>query len=235
MLLDPHAHTAGISRCCRIPAPEVIAHAVSVGLSGIILTNHYQQSYLQNDDAAGFAAAYVREFEYTKALGDAAGFAVYFGVELTMNADPRLHMLIYGVDPDFVVENPRIFELSLPRLSDLVHSCGGLLVQAHPYRGGAVPQDPRWLDGIEINCHPLYQSTHEADVTQIARDHNLILTAGGDYHADTYRPHCGIFLPDGLSDGKAAAGYLRTASSLRLLVQECNAPDWHELVHTRVL
>ncbi|MBQ4623437.1 MAG: hypothetical protein IJB51_02710 [Clostridia bacterium] len=235
MLIDPHAHTSGISRCCRIPAPEVIEHAKSVGLGGIILTNHYQKSYLENDDAAAFAAAYVKEYEYAKACGDEAGFAVYFGVELTMDFDTRLHMLIYGVEPSFVLENPRIFELSLPELSHLIHENGGILVQGHPYRGGATPQDPRYLDGIEVNCHPIYKNSHEDDVTEIAMEHNLILTSGGDYHADTYRPHCGVYIPDDLPDGIAVAEYMKTTPTLRILVQECDAPDWHEVEHTRTV
>ena len=46
MLIDLHAHTSGISRCCRIPAPEVLRRAKEVGLCGIVLTNHYTKSYL---------------------------------------------------------------------------------------------------------------------------------------------------------------------------------------------
>ena len=43
MLIDLHAHTGGISKCCRIPADKVVQAAKDVGLDGIVLTNHYQK------------------------------------------------------------------------------------------------------------------------------------------------------------------------------------------------
>ena len=38
---------------------------------------------------------------------------------------------------------------------------GFLLYQAHPYRNGATPQNPEYLYGVEINCHPLYKTSEE--------------------------------------------------------------------------
>ena len=60
MLIDMHAHTSGISTCCRIPAPDVIKAALDAGLDGIVLTNHYQRSYVKDGDAAAFAKTVCR-------------------------------------------------------------------------------------------------------------------------------------------------------------------------------
>ena len=38
MLLDLHAHSSGISRCCKIPAPTVLEVSRDLGLDGIVLT-----------------------------------------------------------------------------------------------------------------------------------------------------------------------------------------------------
>ena len=66
MLIDMHAHTSAISPCCLIPAPEVLAEVKAAGLDGIVLTNHYDKSYVKDGDAAAFARRYLDEFEYTR-------------------------------------------------------------------------------------------------------------------------------------------------------------------------
>ena len=55
MLIDLHAHTKGISHCCRIYAPEVLAAARERGMDGICLCNHYQSRYVESGDAAAFS------------------------------------------------------------------------------------------------------------------------------------------------------------------------------------
>ena len=50
MLIDMHAHSSGISTCCRIPAAAVIEAAAEAGIRGLIMTNHYNKSYVQDSD-----------------------------------------------------------------------------------------------------------------------------------------------------------------------------------------
>lgn len=221
MLIDLHAHSREISTCCRIPAPDVIAAAKAVGLDGIALCNHYQKSYITDGDCAAFAQRYLDEYHYARACGEAEGFRVFFGIEVTMERHDRVHLLIYGVDEDFVTANPALFALTQAELYALVHAWGGILVQAHPFRlGKEMLLDLDYLDGVEANSHPLYDSTHTERLTAIAQSRELILTSGGDYHADTYRPHCGAVLPDSIADSVALGEYLRTAEEIDLYVQE---------------
>ena len=62
MLIDLHAHTSGISKCCRIPAPEVLRIAKENGIDGIVLANHYQKSYVKDMTVADFASKYIEEY-----------------------------------------------------------------------------------------------------------------------------------------------------------------------------
>ncbi len=48
MLLELHAHTSGISTCCRAPAPDIVAVAKDIGLDGIVLTNHYDKRFVKH-------------------------------------------------------------------------------------------------------------------------------------------------------------------------------------------
>jgi len=220
MLIDMHAHTSGISTCCRIPAPEVIDAAAEAGIGGIILTNHYNKPYVKDGDFDGFARRYVEEFFYTKQCGDAKNFPVLFGVEVQMEMHDRVHMLLYGVKTDFVLNHPMLFDYSQEELYRLVKAEGGAMVQAHPMRRGKnVLLDPAYLDGVEINSHPLYDGSHLDELTAFAYEHGLILTSGGDYHADTHRPCCGAILPDGM-DSLEVSSFLCSAESIELCYQE---------------
>lgn len=221
MLIDMHAHTSGISTCCRVPAPEIVRAAAGAGIDGIILTNHYHKPYVTDGDFDAFARRYADEYLYTKSCGDNSGCRVFFGVEVSMEKYNRAHMLIYGIKTDFVLEYPMLFDYSQEELYRLVKAHGGAMVQAHPMRGGKnVLLDPEYLDGVEINSHPLYDCTHLSELTDFAHAHGLILTSGGDYHADTHRPRCGAFLPDSIAVSEQIGAYLCAAESIELCCQE---------------
>ncbi|MBE6621518.1 MAG: PHP domain-containing protein [Ruminococcaceae bacterium] len=233
MLIDLHAHTSGISTCCRAPAPEIVAAAKKVGIDGIVLTNHYDRSLFRNGEAESFARAYTEEFRYTKQCGEAIGCTVLYGMEITMARHGNLHMLLYGVDEDFTLAHPTLYDLTLEELYRLAHEQGGIVVQAHPFRGGNRLQDPSVLDGVEINCHPGYLASFYREVSDFAVENGLILTCGGDYHADSYRAFCGVEIPDTIRDGKALAAYLRTADPIQIRMQEPQTPNRYTVTYSR--
>ena len=61
MLIDLHAHTSAISKCCKADSKKVIDDAKEVGVDGIILTNHFQKSYLSEIGEKAFVENYIRE------------------------------------------------------------------------------------------------------------------------------------------------------------------------------
>lgn len=234
MLIDLHAHTKGISHCCRIYAPEVLAAAKAAGIDGIALTNHYQSRYVQDGDAEAFARRYIEEFHHTKVLGAELGMPVLFGIEVTMERHENQHLLVYGVKEDFPLACPALYALTQAELYHLVHEHGGVLAQAHPIRKGKnVLMDPAFLDGVEVNCHPLYDATHHEMLAQYAKEHGMFLTCGGDYHADTHRAKCGLYLPESITTGVQLGQYLRQAKTLSLCVQEVGCMDQFLLQYER--
>ncbi len=235
MLFDLHAHTSGISWCCRQPAPEILRTAREHGIDGIVLTNHYQKCYLTDGmTPADFAARYVEEYRYTQQCGQEIGFPVFFGIEVTMERCDGVHLLIYGVQEDFPLQYPALFDMTQQELYALVKTHGGTLVQAHPYRQNKDKLlDTAYLDGIEINCHPVYEGTHKEALIEIARAAGLLLTCGGDYHADIYRVRCGVYLPDDLKSSRDICDYLYAADEVRLCVQEIPERTAHDLIYRR--
>ena len=233
MLLDLHAHTSAISHCCKIPAPEVIRQAKEIELDGIVLTNHYTKNYVKDNDALSFAKKYINEYEYAAQCARDADFKLFFGIEVTMEQYPSVHMLVFGVAPGFCLAYPDMYDYDQETLYRIVHEHGGTLVQAHPFRNGTHVLDIRYLDGIEINCHPYYNLSYSAELTKIAKETSLILTCGGDYHADTYHAHCGTYIPDTVANGIDLGIYLRTTDQIKLRIHEPNTETYYETNYTR--
>ena len=109
MLIDMHAHTKGISLCCQYDAEKIILNAKKVGIDGIILTNHYQKNYFANVSFADWKQKYVEEYEYTKEVGKKYNIKVFFGVEVSMSFDERVHLLIYGIKKKEFLNLPELF------------------------------------------------------------------------------------------------------------------------------
>lgn len=235
MLIDIHAHSAGISRCCRIPYEAVIRTALDVGIDGIVLTNHYDKNYVKNGDYSAFAKRYTEEYRLARIFGDSVGCKVFLGVEVTMELYDKAHLLLYGIDVSFIEENPTVFDLTQEELYRKVKSAGGAVIQAHPYRKKKNLLDVRYLDGVEVNCHPLYGKSDFEDMLKIAQDAGIILTCGGDFHADTYRPHCGTYLPDDLQNGQGIGSYLLNTNSIKLCIHEPNTEKPYDFVYDRPL
>ena len=133
MLIDFHAHSKGISKCCQIEGDKMVLVVKEKGMDGIILTNHYDKSYVIENDIIGLAKRYIDEYYYVKECGDKINIKVFFGIEVTMSKHNNLHMLVYGVEPEFILQYPDIYDYEIDKLSKIVHEEGGILVQAHPY------------------------------------------------------------------------------------------------------
>ena len=234
MLMDLHAHSSGISRCCRLPYAAIIDEAKAMGIDGLVLTNHYTREYLDRRDPSVLAHEYAEEFRMARAYGASVGVTVLFGIEISAAKHNEFHLLFYGVEEDFIETYPEIYNLTQEELYRLAEENGALLIQAHPFRGSTYPLDPAYLHGVEINCHPLYGTSRYEDVVKIALDHGLLLTCGGDYHADSYRPLCGVTVPDTVQTSRALVAYLKTADSLTLRMQEPQNGASYEVVYHRL-
>lgn len=233
MLIDLHAHSAAISTCCLIPYNEVIDTARSVGIDGLVLTNHYGRKFIKDSAPEDFAKRYVEEYRVAKEYADSIGFKLFFGVEVTLKLHRNAHVLLYGVSEDFVLKHPSMHLCTHEELYSLVKAEGGAFVQAHPYRKEDKLLDTSLLDGVELSCHPLYEGTMKEKITQVANDSGIIITCGGDYHADTYRATCGMYLPDEIADSKALADYLLSTDKVTVKIHEVNTETPYDFTFER--
>ena len=221
MLLDPHIHTKGISHCSQCYADQLIDVCVRDGIDAIVLTNHYRHSYYQSDDKfPEWRQKYVDEYRITKNEGEKRGIKVFFGLEVTLDETPRIDYVIYGLTDTHIEKEMSLATLTQKELFEYCVANNALLYQAHPYRNGTEPQDPRYMHGIEVNCHPIYNHNDKEKIITFANEHGLKLSCGSDYHGDTYKPHCGIYVPDSISDTVELAEFLRRPEQCELEIHD---------------
>lgn len=225
-LCDAHCHSSGISKCCQTDYKGAIDSAKQAEFDAIVLTNHYCKEYLNDMTFSDWAEKYVQEYEKARDYGEKVGIKVFFGTEVTVEFNKRAHLLVYGISTEEFKNAPLLFEMSQSKLYDFCKNNEYALIQAHPFRGDVGVLNVDELDGIEINCHPSYGSTYSQEIVKIAKENNLAVSCGCDYHADVaYRPRGGIYLPDEIKSEKDLAAFFKTSLEFKTRVSEVGTPE----------
>lgn len=231
MLFDLHCHTSGISRCCKLPYNEILDIAKNNGYDGLVITNHYTEFELNDYGESLFVEKYIEEYRLCKEYGEKIGLKVLFGVEVTAGYNQAVHLLIYGVTPEFLRENPNLPSLSQKELYEICHKNDCVLINAHPFRYGQTVQDLNYLDGVEINCHLGYGNCFYKKLSKIAYENKVAVTCGCDYHGGE-RPLGGTYLPDDVTNNVALVDYLKNSNEFLLKV---HAPETREIFNLKVV
>lgn len=220
MFVDMHVHTGGISLCCKIDYTKALEVSKENGYDAVVITNHYTKSYFTDKNYDQWIEKYIEEFYKCRKYGQEIGIKCFFGIELTSEENPCVHFLIYGANEQFLRNNKLLCDKTQEELYRLCRENDCALVQAHPFRGCAVVQNTDFLDGVEINCHPLYKNSYYEKIIMIAKEKNIAVTVGCDYHGDTYRPKGGMFLPDYIENGKELADYILKSNKMKVQIHE---------------
>lgn len=196
---ETHCHSNRCSRCAHSTPAELVKAYHEKGFSGLVLTDHFIHGNHCVDEAFPWEMrmqcyydAYLEAKEAAKGLD----FDVLFGIEHAYGGG--LEVLCYGIDLDFLLNNPDIPQLDIREFASRVHAYGGILIHAHPYRWAGpelvLPLDI--LDGIEV-----YNGGNPQDKNALAQkladSTGLIMTAGSDLHSITEAKlgTAGIVLP----------------------------------------
>lgn len=210
---ETHCHANLCSKCAHSTPAEMVRAYKNAGFAGLVLTDHFIHGYTSVDQSLPWQARMQRYFDaylQARAEGDKLDFDVIFGIEHAHGGGQEV--LVYGIGLDFLLDHPQIETASLEEFAALVHSAGGILIQAHPYRYGGweVPLRPDLTDGIEV-----YNAGNDAwknrMALQKAQQFGCMVTAGADSHAawEERVGTAGIALPYRISDGQALVQALR--------------------------
>ena len=214
MKIDTHTHTKGVSFCSEVSTQEYVERYREEGYGAVVLTNHYSKMYMTRygktwDEQIKI---YMAEYDSAKKAGEQLGLPVMLGAEVAISTplSPYIEFLLYGADENFFLANPCLYDKSQAELYKICHDNGVLMFQSHPFRDeqGHFPQDPEFMDGTEINCHP-YFLRHEDKVREFADKNNLMLVCGSDFHYPYQAGTAATIVDNDITDSHKLADFLR--------------------------
>lgn len=182
MKIDLHVHTCETSPCGKVKAVEMLHLYKAAGYDAVVVTDHFNDYVLEKFPADRRIDEYLSGYRTAVEYAKKVGIKVFFGVE-TCLLGGKDDFLIYGVTPQFLYDNPKLYALTLAELYDTAHKAGGIVIQAHPNRGYCRQADIRYLDGVEVyNGNPRHDSHNDITRALADRHPELIPTSGNDFH-----------------------------------------------------
>ncbi len=219
---ETHCHCSQCSRCAISDSRSLVLAYHRAGYAGLVLTDHFVLGNTAVDTSLPWQEqieCYRRAYLNAKAAAEPLDFDVIFGIEHAYGYGQEV--LCYGIEPEFLLDNPDIPRLSIEEFIDRVHAAGGIVIQAHPYRYGGweIPVRMDILDGVEV--HNAGNPPIKNDMaTQKASGRDCIRTSGGDIHwaSNVNLGLAGVALPYRVCDSRTFADALKRGDH-RLIIQ----------------
>jgi len=168
MLIDLHIHTSKYSWCSYIEPQQAVYKALALGLDGIAFVEH-DRVWSEEDIA--------RLKEQTQA----DRLVILRGQEISCSCPEKYrhgHLIAFGY---YCTDHQ---DLSTTEIIAAVHREGGLVIAAHPFRGGFGLGEDIYtleLDGIEV-YHPQHDEAKVIKAREACQRLNLPELAGSDAH-----------------------------------------------------
>ena len=184
-----HMHTAEVSVCAKLTAPEMVERYLEAGYHTVVITNHYSPTTADAMGADWSTERYLKGYRVMKEYAKGK-LNVLLGAELRFCGMPNDYLL-YGLTEEFLYAHPDLHKMTLEDFYPLAHENGILVIQAHPFRKGMCICRPDMLDGIEVyNVSELPFRNHIA--LEWAQHYNMIGTSGSDLHDAKNVIGCGL-------------------------------------------
>ncbi len=211
-LYETHTHSSESSACGQSTAVEMAKAHKDAGYTGMILTNHNWGGNTAVDRSLGWIDFVDRFFEpyyLAKEWGDNNDLQVFPAYEAGYDGT---EFMIFGIDIEWMKGHPELREATIPEQFDIIHSGGGLVIHAHPFREAFYIKEirlfPRYIDGVEAlnaaHSSP-YAPSHDIKAVynekalKYARQLGMFITGGSDTHSvDLFGG--GMAFPTKLSD-----------------------------------
>lgn len=182
-----HCHTSQGSLCGQFTGAQLAEYYAERGYQGVIITDHFFNGNCAISPALSWEERVERFFdgyEEAKKVGDRLGLQVFYGWEYNYLTT---ELLTYGLDKQWLIDNPDILSVSVEEYCERVHKAGGFLVHAHPFREreyiSYLRLLPNYVDAIEtVNAaHHLFpEFDKRADF--YADSYRLRKLVGSDFH-----------------------------------------------------
>ncbi len=200
-LYDTHVHSSECSACAGSTAREMVRAYKEAGYSGFALTNHFYHGNTaidRNNEWRDFVRHYYDAYLAAVDEAQKLDFDVFFGIEEHVGNGKEF--LVYNIDYEVLCNLPELRDADRQTFIDIIHSAGGFIVHAHPYRnrsymGGFVEPEFSGCDGIEVFNYSNHSEENKLAL-DAAKKLGLVMTAGMDNHHAGLTPDSGVILAE---------------------------------------
>lgn len=231
-LYETHMHTCLSSRCGKSTGKEHARFYRDQGYTGIIITDHFfggNTSVPKDLPWEERIDLFWRGYEDALEEGLKIGLDVFFGLEQNFQGD---EYLVYGLTKEYMKAHPELERWTRREMLSEVHSQGGAVIQAHPFRirdyMDAIRLGDIFADGVEA-ANAGNDQLDDARAFRYARSKNLVMTAGSDNHHSPAPLLFGVELETRLTSILDYADIIRSRDKIGLRVPESRfvMPDIH--------
>lgn len=181
---ETHLHTSETSKCGNSSGAECALFYKRLGYTGVFVTDHFLNGNTTVPEDLPWAERvelFCHGYHVTAEKGREIGLDVFFGWEYS---DGWAHFLTYGLDKDWLLANPDLLSLDVLSYFDRVHTDGGYIVHAHPFREGVdiVQLVPNHVNAVEV-LNSGRRDEYNRHARNYANSFGLPQVAGSDIHS----------------------------------------------------
>lgn len=212
---EMHMHTKEASACAWDDIHDMLRRYARLGYAGVVVTNHFIGGNTAVDRSLGWkdlVEQYSRPYYDGQETARQLGIDLLFGIEEGYGGGKEF--LVYGVEPGFLLERPFLRGAGVEVWSREVHSAGGVLIYAHPFRQrwyiaepDAMP-DLSLADGVEL-CNLGNDPAADEKARAAFGGMDMIHTAGSDIHNAKFDTAWGMDFPERIATGAQLAAALK--------------------------
>ena len=221
-LYDTHVHSAVGSLCASCSHEELIDEYLSLGFTGIFLTEHFLNGNTAIPKGLSYKeriGRYGENYYALKTLAEKRGLSVFFGIEYSyLGTD----FLFYGLSPEWYEKQSEDFpRLDVRRCIAYVKKEGAFVSQAHPFR------EDFYIDHIRLFPNAEGVETFNAGRTErcnklgefYADAYGKIRTGGSDLHSVRQKVLAGMEFEEKITSERDFLRLLREGKG-RIVVKE---------------
>jgi predicted metal-dependent phosphoesterase TrpH len=214
------------SACGRVKGREVARLYKKAGYDGIVITDHYFKDFFEQFEKKSWedrVDQFLFGYEEAKREGEQIGLKVLLGAEIRFSNSGN-DFLIYGIDEDFLKQNPKLYEMGLEKFKQYVEDRGILIFQAHPFRPGNQISNPLVLDGIEVYNGNSRANSNNDLAYSFAKEKNLRMISGSDFHEIEDLSKGGIIISKNVDTSKTLVKQLNDNKEIEIVMPEGENP-----------
>lgn len=217
---DTHVHTAETSACATIAAKELVHVYNRFAYRGLVITDHYHGDFFRPRKGLSWQEkmdVWLSGYRSARDEGRKIGMDILLGMEIRFDESPNDY-LVYGLDEDFLYTHEALHQRGIQAFKQLAKDNGLLVYQAHPFRKGASPAKPAYIDGIEVYNGNRGHDSRNHLAYAYALEHGLKMSSGSDFHHGDDLATGGMVLDQAPKHSRDFVHYLETTPVSTLLL-----------------